>query len=189
MPATSVSALLSSMRGLNYLSANLVPLCDGNTGGVRVIQEFNIAELVQTIADQLSAELAQVEVELVILQSDTGPKPTYLVGDREGMGYVLAHVSELFVDLSNPVDHSANTGCGESRRHYRGGTARHTPVSINDPSRLSAFSRGRLLSTVVVAVTESDIIISSGRDRRVNAVCIRDSAQCGPGSRPKSGHS
>jgi len=94
MPATSVAALLNTMRGLNYLSANLVPICEGQSCGVRVVREFEVGALVQNIADQLSAEFAQAEVELVLLQQgDIGLRTVNVLGDREGIGYVLKHVS------------------------------------------------------------------------------------------------
>lgn len=104
MPTTTVSALLTSIRGLNYLSANLVPLCEGQIGAVRVVDDFDIGELLQNVADQLSGEAAQAEVELVLFHSDVGMKHISMTGDREGIGYVLSHVSVLTRTRTRPAD-------------------------------------------------------------------------------------
>lgn len=93
MPATSVSALFTSMRGLNYLSANLVPLIEGQGTGIRTVQDFDVGELLQNVADQLSGEAAQAEVDLVLFHGDVGMKHVSVTGDREGIGYTIGHVS------------------------------------------------------------------------------------------------
>lgn len=95
VPATSVSALLTSMRGLNYLSANLVPICEGQAGVVRHIEDFDIGELLQNVADQLSGEAAQAEVDLVLFHGDVGMKHVNMHGDRNGIAFVYGHVSCL----------------------------------------------------------------------------------------------
>lgn len=92
IPTTTVSALLTSIRGLNYLSTNLVPLCEGQVNAVRVVDDFDVGELLQNVADQLSGEAARAEVELVIFHSDMGMKHISMCGDREGIAYVLSHV-------------------------------------------------------------------------------------------------
>lgn len=94
MPATSVSALFTSMRGLNYLSANLVPLIEGQGTGIRTVQDFDVGELLQNVADQLSGEAAQAEVDLVLFHGDVGMKHVSVTGDREGIGYTIGHVSD-----------------------------------------------------------------------------------------------
>lgn len=93
VPATSVSALLTSMRGLNYLSANLVPICEGQAGIVRHMEDFDIGELLQNVADQLSGEAALAEVDLVLSHGDIGMKHVNMHGDRNGLAFVYGHVS------------------------------------------------------------------------------------------------
>lgn len=95
MPVTTLSALLTSMRGLNYLAANLGPLAQGQAGGVRSIEDFDIGELLQNVADQLSGEAAQAEVDLVLFHGDIGMKHVNMNGDRSGIAYVLSHVSNV----------------------------------------------------------------------------------------------
>jgi osomolarity two-component system response regulator SSK1 len=58
------------------------------------VREFEVGAVVQTVADQLSAEQAQADVELVLLQQgDLGLRSVTVWGDREGIAFVLSHVS------------------------------------------------------------------------------------------------
>jgi len=107
MPTTSLSALLTSMRGLNYLSANVESLCanmvqpkeDGLLSGRRKEgQDFDIGELLQSAADLLGGQAAQAGVDFVLFHGDVGMKHVSVNGDAEGLGYVLSHVSHLYED-------------------------------------------------------------------------------------------
>jgi osomolarity two-component system response regulator SSK1 len=106
MPTTSLSALLSSMRSLNYLSANLQALCEpgkaaagGTEEGLLAAaasmrrEDFDIGELLQTVADLLSGHAAQAGVDLVLFHGDASIKHISVTGDGEGLGYMLSHVS------------------------------------------------------------------------------------------------
>lgn len=93
VPVTTLSALLTSMRGLNYLSANLGPLASGLATGVRAIEDFDIGELLQNVADQLSGEASQADVDIVLFHGDIGMKHFNMNGDRAGIAYVLSYVS------------------------------------------------------------------------------------------------
>lgn len=99
VPVTSVSALLSSMRGLNYLSANLGPMVDGQGSPASVIEDFDVGELVQNVADQLGGEAAQTDVELVLFHGDVGIKHFSVNGDREALGFALTHVGACLLPI------------------------------------------------------------------------------------------
>lgn len=100
MPTTSLSALLTSMKGLNYLSANVQALChEQHVQGLGILdqakpaEDFDIGELVQSVADLLSGQAAQLGVDLVLFHGDVGIKHVSVRGDGQGLGYALSHVS------------------------------------------------------------------------------------------------
>jgi osomolarity two-component system response regulator SSK1 len=104
MPTTSLSALLTSMRSLNYLSANVDTLihmppsnkADQGLLGVAAHwprEDFDIGELLQSVADLLSGQAAQAGVDLVLFHGDASIKHVSVTGDGEGLGYMLSHVS------------------------------------------------------------------------------------------------
>jgi len=100
MPATSLSALFSSMRSLNYLSANARAFVEpegakkeeGLLAGGRKSGDFDIGELLQSVADLLSGQAAQAGVDFVLFHGDVGIKHVSVHGDGEGLAYVLSHV-------------------------------------------------------------------------------------------------
>lgn len=101
VPSTSLSALLSSMRGLNYLSANVQALCDAATGKqddsafgqASKHDDFDIGELLQSVADLLGGQAGQAGVDFVLFHGDVGIKHVSVRGDGEGLAYALGHVS------------------------------------------------------------------------------------------------
>jgi osomolarity two-component system response regulator SSK1 len=96
IPAVSISTLLNTMRGLNYLAANFVPICEDQSNGVRIVQDFDLGTLIQSVADQLAPDFARADVELVLLPSgDSGHSASRVLGDRDGISFMLIHVSAL----------------------------------------------------------------------------------------------
>lgn len=95
LPTTSLSALLTSMRSLNYLSANVAALC-GDDGFQPRREDFDIGELLQSVADLLGGQAAQQGVDFVLFHGDVGIKHVSVEGDGEGLGYVLGHVGYFF---------------------------------------------------------------------------------------------
>ena len=98
IPATSLSALFTSMRSLNYLSANVGSLVepvveDEGLLSCRRSEDLDIGELLQNVADLLSGQAAQADVDFVIFHGDVGIKHLSVQGDSEGLAYVLSHVS------------------------------------------------------------------------------------------------
>jgi len=98
MPTTSLSALFTSMRTLNYLSANVENLCEGMTKEDGILtntdnfEDFDIGELLQSVADSLGGQAAQAGVDLALFHGDVGIKHISVHGDGEGLGYLLSHV-------------------------------------------------------------------------------------------------
>lgn len=103
VPSTSLSALMSSMRGLNYLSANARALCedvvssveDGMFGLSNKREDFDIGELLQSVADLLCGQAAQAGVDFVLFHGDVGIKHVSVNGSAEGLAYALGHVSQV----------------------------------------------------------------------------------------------
>ena len=102
MPTTSLSALLTSMRTLNYLSANVQTLTQphfvdekalGLPGKGSSASPFDIGELLQNVADLLGGQASYAGVDLVLFYGDVTFQHKSVLGDAEGLGYVLSHVS------------------------------------------------------------------------------------------------
>jgi osomolarity two-component system response regulator SSK1 len=111
VPSTSLSALMSSMRGLNYLSANARALCedvvssveDGMFGLSNKREDFDIGELLQSVADLLCGQAAQAGVDFVLFHGDVGIKHVSVNGSAEGLAYALGHVSQPCSDCRADV--------------------------------------------------------------------------------------
>jgi osomolarity two-component system response regulator SSK1 len=120
MPTTSLSALLSSMRSLNYLSANVEALCDGRDKDHGLLagrtEDFDIGELLQSVADLLGGQAAQAGVDFALFHGDVGIKHVSVSGDGEGLGYVLSHVSAMSTLLT--IGCAPNPCCRKARRYH-----------------------------------------------------------------------
>jgi osomolarity two-component system response regulator SSK1 len=92
---------MSSMRGLNYLSANARALCeDAEARKADAVfdlsnkyEDFDIGELLQSVADLLCGQAAQAGVDFVLFHGDVGIKHVSVRGNAEGLAYALGHVS------------------------------------------------------------------------------------------------
>ncbi|OCF35455.1 osomolarity two-component system, response regulator SSK1 [Kwoniella heveanensis CBS 569] len=106
VPATSLSALLTSMRGLNYLSAHSEELIEGPDHGpnMRKGEDFDIGELLQNVADMLSGQASQKAVDFVLFHGDVGIKHVSVNGDGEGLSYALSHVIRQILLITNRDD-------------------------------------------------------------------------------------
>ncbi len=100
MPTPSVFSLITTMKNLNYISANLPsfgPLSEieevlAPSNG-RASDTFDIGEVVQSVADVLGGLAAQTRVDLVLFHGDVGMKHINVVGDECCILFVLTHVS------------------------------------------------------------------------------------------------
>ncbi|WVQ98736.1 hypothetical protein IAU59_005867 [Kwoniella sp. CBS 9459] len=106
VPATSLSALLTSMRGLNYLSAHAESLVEGPDHGpnMRKGEDFDIGELLQNVADMLSGQASRKAVDFVLFHGDVGIKHVSVNGDGEGLSYALSHVIRQILLIANRED-------------------------------------------------------------------------------------
>lgn len=109
IPTPSMSAMFTTMKNLNYISANMASFCmepplhgtgsdPGNTQSVAdnipsIHNDFDIGELLQSVGDALSGAAAQVGVDLVLYHGDVGMKHVSVRGDESGISYTLSHVS------------------------------------------------------------------------------------------------
>lgn len=104
IPTPSISAMFTSMKNLNYMSANMATLgLDTGTksetssktkaSGMSLIEnDFDIGETLQSVGDALSGVAAQAGVELVLFHGDVGLKHIAVKGDESGLSYTLSHV-------------------------------------------------------------------------------------------------
>jgi osomolarity two-component system response regulator SSK1 len=135
MPTTSLTALLTSMRSLNYLSANVQSLCEalgsdkeeGLLAKARKVEDFDIGEMVQNVADLLGGQAAQAGVDLVLFHGDVGIKHVSVNGDAEGLGFLLSHVSHKCLSALT-TDPAPDLGRRQQRRHHRDWPATHPAI-------------------------------------------------------------
>lgn len=106
IPSPSVSAMLTAMKNLNYMSANMSTLGSSNQENhpfepedfspptpTNVQDDFDIGEMLQSVGDALSGLAAQAGVDLVLFHADVGMKHMSVKGDECGLSYALSHVS------------------------------------------------------------------------------------------------
>jgi osomolarity two-component system response regulator SSK1 len=126
IPTVSISALLTSMKHLNYISANIgrfgspnyyhgstpgsiLTLMDGSVAK----DDFDIGELLQSVGDSLGGVAAEAEVDLVLHHGDW-IKHMGVKGDECGISYAMSHVNESSARASChseilSADHSADS--------------------------------------------------------------------------------
>ncbi|KAH8829754.1 hypothetical protein DL96DRAFT_902400 [Flagelloscypha sp. PMI_526] len=113
VPTPSMSALLTVMKNINYLSANIHSLCGEDVAQVAegthlieesVLTDFDIGEMLQSIGDSLSGTAAQAGVDLVLYHDDIGVKHVWVRGDESGLSYVLSHVMRQVLASCSPGD-------------------------------------------------------------------------------------
>jgi osomolarity two-component system response regulator SSK1 len=101
VPTSSMSAMFTAMKNINYISANMSSFCDGlhpeesssaNEYDTRHHNEFDIGELLQCLGDVLSGAAAQAGVDLVIYHGEVGVKHLCVSGDESGLSFALSHV-------------------------------------------------------------------------------------------------
>ncbi|KAF8516635.1 hypothetical protein JB92DRAFT_2909811 [Gautieria morchelliformis] len=93
IPTTSFCALLTSMKNLNYISANMHTVCldvDPRQDSL-VKDEFDIGEVLQSVGDTLGGIAAEAEVDLVLHHGDV-IKHMGVRGDECGVSYALSHI-------------------------------------------------------------------------------------------------
>ena len=120
VPTPCMSAVFTSMKNLNYMSANMAlcteaDLVNGSghdsaflpstiPGSPSIIpDDFDIGELLQGVGDVLSGMAAQAGVDLVLYHGDVGMKHVSVKGNECGLSYVLSHVSHTSHWFHHPL--------------------------------------------------------------------------------------
>ena len=97
IPTPSISALLTSMKNLNYMSKHmsslLSPSAETPPHDGTAQDEFDIGEMLQSVGDALSGIAAGAGVELVLFHGDVAMRHVAVRGDECGISYSLSHVS------------------------------------------------------------------------------------------------
>ncbi|KAF9004724.1 hypothetical protein BDQ17DRAFT_1240903 [Cyathus striatus] len=103
VPTSSMSAIFTAMKNLNYISANIASFTGGH--GLSSIEElpkppipdenvndFDIGEMLQSVGDGLSGAAAHAGVDLVLYHGDAGLKHVFVSGNESAISYALSHV-------------------------------------------------------------------------------------------------
>ncbi len=107
IPTPSVSAMFTSMKNLNYMSANMSTFSvdpsasaqmtsigrPKNESGSATYVDFDVAEMLQSVGYALSGVAAQAGVDLFLFHDDLGMRHIAVKGDESGISYTLSHVS------------------------------------------------------------------------------------------------
>ena len=102
IPTSSITALLTSMKNLNYMSANIPTFSPSGSPTPSTPEDesvpsvekdnFDVGEMLQSVGDALGGLAAQAGVELVLFHGDVGMKHVCIRGDECAMLYALSHV-------------------------------------------------------------------------------------------------
>lgn len=103
VPTSSISAIFTAMKNINYISANMSAFCSeplslraAEKAPTRlsppILNEFDIGETLQCVGDVLSGAAAEAGVDLVIYHGDVGLKHIHVFGDESAISYALCHV-------------------------------------------------------------------------------------------------
>ncbi|GBE79350.1 hypothetical protein SCP_0205480 [Sparassis crispa] len=117
IPTPSISAMFTSMKNLNYMSANMSTLsldsfAQNTPEGIKTLQpqpsvvwtDFDVGEMLQSVGDALSGVAAQSGVDLVLFHHDLGLKHVAVRGDESGISYTLSHVIRQIIGTASRGD-------------------------------------------------------------------------------------
>lgn len=107
VPTSSVSAMLTTMKNLNFVSANMPQLC-AQSGPTEIgapvsspvtrtpinHSDFDVGEMLQGVGDALSGCAAQRGVDLVLFHADAGLRHVAVLGEELALSNTLIHVSK-----------------------------------------------------------------------------------------------
>ncbi|KAG2038591.1 hypothetical protein BDR03DRAFT_954451 [Suillus americanus] len=119
IPTACLSAVLTTMKNLNYISANMPDLCadtfnpahSSNSTSktlrltlpgppVTAATDFDIGEMLQGVGDASSGRAAEVGVDLVLFHSDVGMRHIAVKGVECGISNVLTHVVRQIINIA-----------------------------------------------------------------------------------------
>ena len=108
VPTSSLSAVLTTMKNLNFVSANMPELCARSRRTVPQAEidapvtrtpithsDFDVGEILQGVGDALSGCAAQRGVDLVLFHADVGLRHVAVRGEEFALSNTLTHVSNL----------------------------------------------------------------------------------------------
>ena len=104
VPTSSMSAIFTAIKNINYLSANMLSFCEPSllsdpsnehATNTTMHNEFDVGEMLQCLGDALSGAAAQVGVDLVLYHGNIGIKRVYVSGDESAISFALSHVCHL----------------------------------------------------------------------------------------------
>ncbi|OAX39132.1 hypothetical protein K503DRAFT_109644 [Rhizopogon vinicolor AM-OR11-026] len=122
VPTACMSAVFTTMKNLNYISANMPDLCadifdrvpthisgDSTSNvhrlpGPPATTDFDIGEMLQGVGDALSGKAAEVGVDLVLFHGDVGMRHVAVKGVECGISNVLIHVVRQIIDTTRRGD-------------------------------------------------------------------------------------
>ncbi|TFK56253.1 hypothetical protein OE88DRAFT_1652915 [Heliocybe sulcata] len=110
IPTPSVSAMFTSMKNLNYMSANMSAFSSELSDppvpeSLRSAHDdFDVGEMLQSVGDVLSGVAAQAGVDLVLFHHDVGMKHVAVKGDECGISYALTHIVRQVIGTAAPGD-------------------------------------------------------------------------------------
>ncbi|KAI0363566.1 hypothetical protein BV20DRAFT_957970 [Pilatotrama ljubarskyi] len=118
IPTPSVSAMFTSMKNLNYMSANMSALSldpsvsaqsisngsQKTAHGVHSYIDFDVGEMLQSVGDALSGVAAEAGVDLVLFHDDLGMRHVAVRGDESGLSYTLSHVIRQIISVARRGD-------------------------------------------------------------------------------------
>lgn len=123
VPTACMSALFTTMKNLNYISANMQDLCadtfnpahsSNSTSKTRRLTlpgppvtaatDFDIGEMLQGVGDASSGRAAEVGVDLVLFHSDVGMRHIAVKGVECGISNVLTHVVRQVINTARRGD-------------------------------------------------------------------------------------
>lgn len=136
VPTSCLSAVFTTMKNLNFVSANMPELCARSgrttpqaesdalvsspvTRAMIVPSDFDVGEMLQGVGDALSGCAAQRGVDLVLVHADVGLKHVAVRGEEFGLSNTLTHVSRLW----------------RTERRHSDGLKGYTPNSTYCPPR------------------------------------------------------
>lgn len=116
VPTTCMSAMLTTMKSLNFVSANMSDLFLNSGTPEETAQElcvpsqpvavsdFDIAETLQGVGDVLSGCAAQVGVDLVLFHGDVGLRHVAVRGEEFALSTTLTHVIRQVINSARRED-------------------------------------------------------------------------------------
>ncbi|KAG1902873.1 uncharacterized protein F5891DRAFT_1021493 [Suillus fuscotomentosus] len=149
VPTACMSAVFTTMKNLNYISANMPDLCadtfnpahsSNSTLTARRLTlpgppvtpatDFDIGEMLQGVGDASSGRAAEVGVDLVLFHSDVGMRHIAVKGVECGISNVLTHVVRQIINTARRGD-SIDLGLSIASSSYLGS---NMSPSIEKPS-------------------------------------------------------